>query len=80
MSAPVGRPRRELTLDRHRLLDELARAMRQREREARALRLELAAEVRQARAEGASFRAIADALDMTVPGVRAFVERAGRAA
>ncbi len=67
--AKVGRPRRELTPARQRALERLATRLARRRGDLSAARTDLAVAAREARAEGASVRAIAEAVGLSRPRV-----------
>ena len=67
--ARVGRPRRELTPARKRVLERLATRVARHQGDLSAARAELAAAARTAHAEGGSVRAIAEAVGLSRPRV-----------
>lgn len=67
--AKVGRPRRELTPARKRVLERLATRVARRHGDLSAARADLAVAGREAHAEGASVRAIAEAVGLSRPRV-----------
>jgi hypothetical protein len=67
--AKVGRPRRELTPARKRVLERLATRVARRHGDLNAARADLAVAAREAHTEGASVRAIAEAVGLSRPRV-----------
>ena len=67
--AKVGRPRRELTSARKRVLGRLARRVARHHGDLKEARTDLAVAAREAHAEGASVRAIAEAIGLSRPRV-----------
>ena len=67
--ARTGRPRKELSASRKRTLERLAIRVTRHRADLGAARAEMAAAVREAHAEGASMRAIAEAVGLSRPRV-----------
>jgi D-alanyl-D-alanine carboxypeptidase len=74
-SAKVGRPRQELTSAHSKALSRLASRVERHSDNLIAARVELAAAIRDAYAEGASIRAIAEAVRLSRPRVHELLNR-----
>jgi hypothetical protein len=73
--ARVGRPRQELTSAHTKTLDRLASRVERHNEKLAIARVELAAAIREAYAEGASIRAIAEAVRLSRPRVHELLSR-----